>query len=253
MYPKQVVGFSRRAIKEAGEKWEEVRLQNYCLRRLVRMRKTKVSAIGPLADSKIAWKAAVLQQALLYRGTELAIGCGRMWNVGNVLCSVLAGRALLETVALTLDFEERLQKHCNEKDLSKIDELINLHTFATKSKSLIAKAPELEAKNVLTYIDYLEKKVSGIRNHYETLSEWCHPNGYGHFFTFGTLDRSSGTVSFSIRKLRGKDLLNAILAVYVMLGLFESTMEKLSALILKVAAMQLAAFPAEKDWHKGRT
>src|SRR6266849_1249360 len=97
--------------------------------------------------------AAVLQQALLYRVIELGSGCAKMWNFKNVLGSVLAARALLETIAVTLDFEAKLQEHYKANDFGAWDELITSHTFATREPELIAELPELAAKNVLTYID----------------------------------------------------------------------------------------------------
>jgi hypothetical protein len=199
------------------------------------------------AASKLAWKTAVLQQVLLYRCVALGSGCAKMWNFGNVLCSVLAARALLETIALTLGFEANLHKRIAERDFGKIDELVTQHTFSTRSKSMLADLPELEAKNVLNYIDRLEKTMPGIRHHYEILSEWCHPNSIGHYFTFASLDRTTGTVSFSNQKLQGKDLLNAILAVYVMLGLFESSMERLNTLIGVIARIHAEAYPVKAD------
>jgi hypothetical protein len=103
-------GFSRAVIKAAGENWDDVRRFNLVLRRLEKRKATKVEVAGPLAESKLAWKAAALQQALLYRIVELGSGCAKMWNLGNVLCSVLAARALLETIALTLHFGTKLHE-----------------------------------------------------------------------------------------------------------------------------------------------
>lgn len=166
-----------------------------------------------------------------------------MWNFGNVLCSVLAARALLETIALALDFEKNLQNHVSTKDFEKIDELITLHTFSTRSGNMLAEKPELKAENVLNHIDRLEKTMPGIRGHYDFLSEWCHPNSAGHYFTFASLDRSTGTVSLSDRKLYGKDLLTAIFGVYLMLGLIELAMERLDSLIRTIAQVHSAAHP----------
>lgn len=61
--------------------------------------------------------------------------------------------------------------------------------------------------------------------------------------TFASLDTSTGRVSLSDRKLYGKDLLNAILGVYVMLGLIESAMETLDSLIRTIAQVHSAAHP----------
>ena len=65
----------------------------------------KIVVEGPLAEAKLAWKVTTYTEALLYRTIMLASGCVLNWNAGNFLCSVLAARALIETVALLLDFE----------------------------------------------------------------------------------------------------------------------------------------------------
>src|SRR5260370_33921578 len=76
-------GFSRRVVKAAGENWDDVKSFNSALRRLEKRRATKVKKEGPLAESKIAWKIAGLQQALLDRIIELGESCGYMCNQGN--------------------------------------------------------------------------------------------------------------------------------------------------------------------------
>jgi hypothetical protein len=247
MSRRKSAGFNRSAIKASGESWEDVRRFNAALRSLQKCRKTKVERTGHLAASKIAWKAAVLQQALLYRVIELGAGCAKMWNLGNVLCSVIAARALLETIALILDFEAKLQSHAAANNFEAMDSLITSNTFATRSDDLIAEHPELEAKNVLTYIDRLGKKVPGIRTHYLHLCEWSHPNGIGHYFTFGTLDHETGTVAFSTKKLYDKNLLNHVLAVYLMIGLIVSAMERLDALIIRISEAHSVAFPLDRQ------
>jgi len=247
MRPRKLTGFNSSVIKTAGENWDDVRRFNRVLFRLDKRRAMSVVVKDKFAASKLAWKAAVLQQVLLYRCVGLGSGCAKMWNFGNVLCSVLAARALLETIALTLDFEANLQMYVAEKDFGKTDELITLHTFSTRSESMLTELPELKAENVLNYVDRLEKMMPGIRGHYEFLSEWCHPNSSGHYFTFASLDKTTGTVSFSNQKLHGKDLLNTILAVYVMLGLIESVMERLDKLIRTIAQIHSEAHPVKAD------
>lgn len=135
MSRRKPLGFNRAVIKAAGEKWEDVRRYNAVLRRLQKRRETKVERASHLAASKIAWKAAVLQQAYLYRVIELARASAKMWNLANVLCSVLAARALLETIAVVLDVETRLQTHAAANDFKTMDELITSHTFDAIAKA----------------------------------------------------------------------------------------------------------------------
>lgn len=107
--PKDYAGLDRSAVEVAGEDWAKVDRYNSWLHSLAKRRVTRIERTGPLV-SMLAWKVAVLQQALLYRIVELADNCTKMWNVGNALCSMLAARALFETVALTLDLEAKVSE-----------------------------------------------------------------------------------------------------------------------------------------------
>jgi hypothetical protein len=119
MRPRKLRGFNSSVIRAAGENWDAVRRFNQVLRRLDKKRAKNIVVKGQFAESKLAWKAAILQQVLLYRCVGVASGCAQMWNFGNALCSVLAARALLETIALALDFEKNLQDHVSTRDFEK--------------------------------------------------------------------------------------------------------------------------------------
>jgi hypothetical protein len=249
MSRRKTVGFKRSVIKDAGEDWEEVRQFNYVLRRLTKRRLRKIERVGPL-ESMLAWKIVALQQALLYRIVELATGCIRMWNAGNVLCAVLAARALMETIALVLHFDGKLQKQYQENDFKAMEKLVTRHTLSSREAEATAEYPDLRADSVLNYIDHLEKiSKYPARKHYESMSEFCHPNSDGHYFSFAKLDTDTGTVAFSSRKTHGNVQLKSILIVYIMLGFVESWMSKLDELVPKIAEAHppVKAFPQGRD------
>src|SRR5579862_5058079 len=102
------MGFVRSAVDHVGASadWADIEQSNAVLDRLQARRVPEVR----LGASKREWRIAVLQQAFLYRTIALAKGCADAWNAGNVLCSVLAARALLETIAVVEDFERQLSK-----------------------------------------------------------------------------------------------------------------------------------------------
>ena len=69
----------------------------------------------------------------------------------DTLCSFLAGRALLETVALLLDFEHQLEKFCNRLDFAGIDALVTNRTFATRDAERINQSPETQGVDQRSY------------------------------------------------------------------------------------------------------
>jgi hypothetical protein len=96
------------AIDLTTEDWGKVEKDNECLERLIRCRKPTLPPPSELLESKKAWKVRLLQQSLLYRITALASRCAAMWNAGNVVGSILCGRALLETIVLAHHVREEL-------------------------------------------------------------------------------------------------------------------------------------------------
>src|SRR5216684_2728835 len=156
-------GFEKSAIDETNEKWDDVERFNACLERLSSRRKSEIVVCGPLTESKTAWKCAVLQQALLYRVTLLARGCADEWNVANVVCSMLAARALLETIVLSNFIRDEAEKFVEAGDIEAIEKLANEQLFSTKDDGVIAGGFGHKAKSILSYVDKFEKKIPGIR------------------------------------------------------------------------------------------
>jgi hypothetical protein len=150
---------------------------------------------------------------------------------------MLSARALMETLAVMVTLERRVDRFLKEESLGALDELAQRGIFASRDKTFIENSPETEARNVLLYVDKLDKRVPGFRNHYDRLSERCHPNALGHNFMFAELDRSDGTVRFCDER---EPVQNAriILAALAPLTLLRSTLAQLDTLIEAVSELQ---------------
>jgi hypothetical protein len=105
------------------------------------------------------------------------------------------GRALLETIALSLFIGDELKVLTDAADIASTDNFLNEHLFATRNEAVIGDGLGHRARSVLAYIDKLDKRMKGaeVRAAYEFMSEWCHPNGSGLLFTYGEIDKSTGT------------------------------------------------------------
>jgi hypothetical protein len=242
----QQLGFTQAAIEAVGGDWRQIRDYNDSLIRLRDRRKTEITASGPLrlllaSKPKIAWKIAVLQQVLLYRVTMLATGCADMWNAQNLLSAILSARALIETVAVIDYVRDEITRLLASNDLDAIDALVTKETFSTRNPKLLETAPETQAINALTLVDRLAKRrVPSMRTHYDSLSEWCHPNSNGHFITFADLDIDTGTVSFAETRRYELGMLHHIMAAFMLIRLVENWMDEIDALVLRVSAAQAA-------------
>jgi hypothetical protein len=115
-----------------------------------------------------------------------------------LLCAYLAARALIETVAVFWAFEVELQQLVEAENLPEIDALVKNRTFSTRDTEIIEARPDTKAITVLKFIDRLDKQgLSGIRQHYDFLSERCHPNSLGQYHFFGVRDRETNVVTYS--------------------------------------------------------
>ncbi len=217
-----MAGFFKESIYN-GEDWPNVERYNECLGRLLHLRKIEVEPIGPLLESKTAWKCTVLAQSLLYRATALANGSAAAWNSGSVVPAILCARALVETLAIAVYVKDELQKLIAEKDADAIDDLANAHLFATRDEKIVADGYGHLATNILTYIDKFDKRLPGTREAYDFLSEWAHPNGSGHFFTL-ELDKKTGKVTFHEDAPRVRGIEGHIVTCFMLIGLMESVL-----------------------------
>jgi hypothetical protein len=228
-------GFEKAAIDLTSENWEEVEEFNACLERLLGRRKSEIIVSGPLTESKTAWKCAVLQQALLYRVTMLARGCADAWNDNNIVCSMLAARALLETIVLCNFIRDEAEKFAAAGDIEAIEKLANEQLFSTKDGGVIAGGSGHKAKSILTYVDKFEKTIPGIRDHYEFISEWCHPNSNGHLLTYSEINKQNGTVRFSEATPRVRGIQGHIMACFMLVLSMEPIMTAFDKIIPKVS------------------
>jgi hypothetical protein len=214
--------------------------------RLADRRKMQVTRSGALARSKLAWKGEVFQQAILHRLVALASGAVLDWNERNMLGSFLAARALVETVAVIADVAGTLPGLIAASDLQGIDRLIMNRTFATRDEVILAESPESKAVNVLTLIDKLDATgLPGVREHYDRMSERCHPNAMGHHQLFSATDKETATVTFDTNKHRDRNFQTIFGAVFLV-RIVESSFNSLDESIAAVAALQHKMKPVGK-------
>lgn len=234
-----MAGFAREAIANVND-WQNVERFNGILQQLLARRTREVEPVGALLKSKTAWKCAVLQQSLLYRSTALANGTADAWNAGNVVCAVLCARALVETIAISVYLKDELQRLIAARDADALDALANKHLFATRNEQAVADGYGHMATNILSHIDRLDKKIAGARDTYDFLSEWAHPNGSGHFFTFGDLDKQTGKVTFHEVAPRVRGIEGHITTCFMLIAFMELVVQAFDE-----------AIPALADFDRG--
>lgn len=209
---------------------------NGSLERLTGLRAVEINVSGKFLRSKIAWKLATYQHALLHRIVALMDGAAVEWNNRCTLSCMLSARALMETFAVMAEMEQRVERLLTGEDLGGLDALAQNGVFATRDPQWIKDNPETQAVSVLTYIDKFDKRLEGFRRHYDMLSERCHPNSLGHNFMFAELDSTDGTVRYCDERDPGPNG-TMIFATLITMQLVESMMRRLDDLIEKVSEL----------------
>ncbi|MGE7473262.1 hypothetical protein ACQKLX_27795 [Bosea sp. NPDC003192] len=174
---------------------------NKGLLRVAAARSEKVKGADYLA-SKLAWKVKTYQNGLLYRTVSLFDGCVAAMGASSPVVAMLASRALLETVALLGELLLKTRKALQQRDFEAFGAWLFQRIFATRDEAMLAQygeIPSTRAVNIVTILSGFESKypdVSGLREIYDQLSEFCHPNSMGHHFLFGNLDTQNHTMSY---------------------------------------------------------
>ncbi|WP_024341217.1 hypothetical protein [Bradyrhizobium japonicum] len=218
---------------------------NHEIVELAGRRRQTISVSGHLARSKIAWKIETFAEAVLYRLVALAEGTALSWNAAIPLPAFLCTRAIVETVALLVDFEARTAKLLEAEDLKGLDELTMNRIFSSRDEEWVRAEPKFKTVNVMTHIEKLDRLLPGALGHYERLSERCHPNWLGHHEMFASTDYRNGTVTYDSSKAM-KDG-TAIIAGLTLLGVVEHCLRQLRQLSEKVSELHHRVRPSPLD------
>jgi hypothetical protein len=166
-----------------------------------------------------------------------------MWNAGNVVGSILCGRALLETIVLAHHVRTELQRLGPAKDADAIDDLVNSNLFATRNEQTVASGHGYQAPSILKYVDKFDKKIPGVRDAYNFLSEFAHPNGSGHLFTYGEMNRQTGTVTFHEAAPRVLGIQGHVITCFMLIKFVELILDTFDEIIPILAAIDKGQGP----------
>lgn len=168
---------------------------------------------------------------------DICDGSIACWESRNNLSAIILGRAAVETAATIRTFVADTEKALAAEDLSALNTIAMRLLFGGKS-AFWKIDPTLEARNVLTAIQRLERtELPGLLHHYESLSEIAHPNSQGQHQFYSETDKENIVVGFS----RTKRLSIGILKLSASLGSVrwsESSLWKLKQLIDDIANLQ---------------
>jgi hypothetical protein len=153
----------------------------------------------PKSFTKLPMKVLSLREALLFRIADLSEAALSL-EPGHGMGAAILARSVMETTAVLFALQEMVLRVATTGQLGDFDKTTVMRMlFGSRNK----KTP-VEAINVLTQIDRMDKTFKGLRSWYDDLSEFAHPNSPGVLISYGRLDRK--TFALSLEKAHSDKL-----------------------------------------------
>jgi len=172
---------------------------------------TQVDPASISFSAKIPFKALCYREGLIWRAEELGRTACETYALGDIVAGILLTRALTETAAALWYLKELIEDQLADgpkPDLNeKVEALLLGHKIASDMPQAI---------NVLTFLDRIDKTIPGVRQSYDRMSEYAHPNWAGTAFAYSKNDRELILTNFG-RGVRGSDL-HSLLGLDCLLG-----------------------------------
>jgi hypothetical protein len=224
-----------------------VRQLHEMLARLAARRVDRIALREPISRFRLSNMIRVYCQSHLRRCLVLVDSAHGLFFTENGLVSLMAIRAVYETVANFLDFERRLQRVLSEGELQKIHDFVHARTYATRLQKFIdfAETPEVQATNILTQIDRMNTIRATVRQEYDYLCEHTHPNAFGGVLYFADLqaEETTDTAVFHDAGPAPADDLQWIIVGTHMLRHFEDALNRIEAQLPALSAKGLEQSP----------
>ncbi len=147
-------------------------------------------------------RAVVFREACLYRIAEIAESAHEAFVKDSLVVAFILSRTIMETETLFWTFVNALEVAIQTRNIGKIREFLTRCLVGVKSPQLKQfKNPMnvnliADPTNILTFIDKRDKKVRNYRLHYDSLSEFSHPNAAGTIDAYVSLDLDAGVARF---------------------------------------------------------
>jgi hypothetical protein len=175
----------------------------------------KIEAASFTLNSKLPFKAVSVRETLLHRVSDLASPAVFLFKEGNFIAGIVLTRAVLETVAVTFALKREIESFLSSKRIQEFDDFLMACLVGSRWPDA-----ETPARNVLTFLNHVDKKFQGYRSTYDSLCEYAHPNWSGVLGSFGSIEHEAHILHLG-RTDRGATLSIGITALAMSLGLFE--------------------------------
>jgi hypothetical protein len=152
---------------------------------------TTVEVAAVSTTAKMPFKALTCREGLIWRTEELGRTAYECFERGDIVAGILLTRGVTETVSALWYLKELIARQLAnglEPDLDeKLMQLLMGHRTETDMPAAI---------NVQTFVDRASKSFPHLRESYDSMSEYAHPNWAGSGFAFSKIERTEFVVHY---------------------------------------------------------
>ena len=132
--------------------------------------------------SKLPYKASSFRAVLIHRISDLADVAVDLYASSRLVPAFIVTRSVVETSSVVYWLYQKSLEFLEKQDEEAFDEFLMKGMLGSKDGTT-----KFESYNVLTAVNYLDKEFSGLRDMYNTLCEFTHPNWSGVMGSYSTI------------------------------------------------------------------
>ncbi len=152
------------------------------IERLKGYRTSSFPALEKKPGAKLVRMVAVWKSILAYRLVDIANASLDLFESGRLVPGCILARSVLETVAGVHMLNKRISGVREAEQFEEFENFLLRASFGSRDQS-----SNFEAFSALTMVDHLHKEY-GIRDQYDHLSEYAHPNLKGGLMAYSDID-----------------------------------------------------------------
>ena len=142
-----------------------------------------IQASALFLKSTIPFRALSLREALLHRISSIAITAVELFEQKKNIPAIILTRSVVESFALFYAFYEELVRFIDIKNIGALDDFLKCSLVSARNDDELP-----SPKNILNWIDRIDKQIPEFRSNYDILCEYTHPNYSGTLGAFGDID-----------------------------------------------------------------
>lgn len=136
--------------------------------------------------SRVPFHITYLREILGHRIVDLSEKSIALIENNQLVPAFLVIRATMESVALLYNLHEKIIAAIESTDIDTLSTFLENAALGSRNDDT-----DFTAQNILTALDKLERKYNGVREMYDQLSEFCHPNFAGLMASYSRLDKDN--------------------------------------------------------------